>query len=136
MRSLSLNGTRTRSTDVCRTWKCKGTSCGEKPTASRRRRIRRPGGSFIYTRLSCTGMALMKPKAAGLLRLQIGNSSFTHTSTCTPNAVPDAHKRLSLVAEQRLLYYQRAARNVAGMQLRFFRKGQVPHSSEKLRSAA
>jgi hypothetical protein len=81
-------------------------------------------------------MALMRPKAAGLLSLQIGDSSFTHTSTYTPNAVPDAHRRLSLVAEQRLLYYQRAARNVAGMQLRFFRSQQIPHSSGKLRRAA
>jgi hypothetical protein len=78
----------------------------------------------------------MEPKAAVLPSLQISNSSFMHTPTYTPNAIPDVHKCLSEIAEQRLHYYQRAARNAAGTQLRFFRNLQIPHSCGKLRRAA
>src|SRR5262249_22128223 len=123
-----------RSTAGCRILNCKGMPCGEKPTASRRRRTRRQGGSFIYTQLSCTGLALMRPKAADFLSLQIDNSTFTHLRLST-NAIPNAQRLLPEIAEQRLLHYQRAARNVARTQLRFFHNRQFPHSRGKLRRA-
>src|SRR5262245_39590857 len=52
-----------------------------------------------------------------------------HTPAHTPKAIPDARRRLSQVAEQRLLYYKRAERNVAGTQLRFFRNRRFPQST-------